>query len=48
MPEECTEPTKRECPYCPGALTPVEGYGAVHQCDGSDCPATFVAVLGGT
>lgn len=39
--------TERDCPYCPGTLTPVYDTGVVHHCDGTDCPATFVAVIGG-
>lgn len=40
------EPTE-DCPYCPGSLMPIEkaGHEQVYQCDGSDCPATFVAVI---
>lgn len=33
-----------DCPYCLGTLSRVEG--ATYQCDGGDCPARFVAVLG--
>lgn len=36
---------QKDCPYCPGTLTHVEDYGAIHECSNGDCPAGFVAVL---
>lgn len=37
----------RDCPYCDGTLTQIKDWENPLQCTGQDCPATFVAVIGG-
>lgn len=37
---------RKDCPYCPGELEPLEDHPHTYQCSNlTGCPATFVAVI---